>query len=124
MRRAAILVGIGLLLSGCGDPGPERHDIAGSVTYQGQPLPAGLITFEPDLSQGNDGPPGFAHIINGHYDTAETESGSVGGPQIVRIQGFDGKPGAELPMGRPLFDDFQTTVDLPHEKTTRDFAVP
>ena len=111
-------------LVGCGEAGPARYDVSGTVSYQGKPLPAGLIMFDPDITKGNDGPQGFAHIKDGRYNTAETESGPVGGPHIVRIQGFDGVAGQELPMGRPLFTDYQTPADIPAETSTLDFEVP
>lgn len=83
-----------------------------------------MIWFDPDFSSKNDGPQGYAFIKDGKFDTAETKSGSIGGPHIVRIEGFDGKPGEELPMGRPIFTDFSQPVDLPAEGTTLDVDVP
>jgi hypothetical protein len=94
------------------------------VTFDGQLIPAGVIFFDPDVSRGNDGPQGFATITDGHYDTRENGKGAVGGPHRVRIQGFDGKPGAELPLGHPLFPEYTVAVDLPGQAATRDFDVP
>ena len=37
----------------------------------------------------------------------------VGGAYIARIDGFDGKPGNELPLGRSLFTNHQVKRDLP-----------
>jgi hypothetical protein len=112
-----------MVLAGCGDDGPRRYDVSGTVAYNGQPLPAGQIFFDPDAAKGHDGPQGYALIKDGRYNTAETDQGPIGGPHIVRIEGYDGKPGEELPLGRPLFNDFQQSVDLPQEDTKLDFVV-
>ena len=120
----SLLALIALAAVGC-EQGPRRFNVSGSITYDGQPLPAGVIWFDPDYTQGNnDGLQGYAYIKAGKYDSAETESGPTGGKYIVRIEGFDGKPGVELPMGSPIITDFSQPIDLPGEDTTRDFAVP
>jgi hypothetical protein len=112
-----------VLHAGCGD-GPKRYDVSGRVTYAGQPLPAGVIYFDPDATQNNDGPQGYAIIKDGAYSTAApTGKGVVGGPHIARIEGFDGQPGQELPLGKPLFTDYQERRDLPRESSEQDFAV-
>lgn len=52
-----LFLGGGLLLAeGCGKSGVERHNLSGQVTFRGKPLPAGLIVFEPDSRDGNEGP--------------------------------------------------------------------
>ena len=120
----AILVAcLAITAVGC-EQGPQRFNVSGTVTYNEQPLPAGVLYFDPDVSKQNDGPQGYAFIKDGRFDTAETNSGPVGGPHLARIEGFDGKPGEELPMGRLLFADFSQAVDLPREDTTLNFAVP
>ena len=116
-----------LLLAGCGEAGPARYDVSGSVTYDGKPLPAGRISFEPDESQGNTGSVGFADVKDGHYQT-QPGQGPGGGPYKAVIFGYDGVPDAvepdENPMGKPLFGPFTTGVDLPRQSATQDFAVP
>jgi len=115
------------VLPGCfGRSGPERFDVAGTVTHEGRPVPTGRIQFEPDAAQGNSGPAGFAVIENGRFDTASTGRGTVGGPHRVVIVGFDGnaQPDDELPHGRPLFPTYYTTAVLPKQRTTIDFDVP
>jgi hypothetical protein len=101
------------------------YDVSGRVTYDGQPLPAGVIYFDPDVTKQNDGPQGYAVIKDGAYSTADRNGrGVAGGPHIVRIEGFDGRPGAELPLGRPLFTDYHENRDLPRSKSELNFAVP
>ena len=120
-----VLIGTG---SGCGNDtsGPQRYALSGAVTHNGQPVPKGFITLEPDSEQGNSGPGGGAEIVNGKYDT-KIEKGIVGGFYKVRITGTDGVPvtisGEELPDGTPLFEPYETKIDFPKETTTRDFEV-
>lgn len=118
-----------LPMVGCGDgaAGVPRYDVAGTVTFNGQPVPQGTIQFRPDASQGNSGPAGDAEIVDGRYDTASVGNGTVGGPHEVIITGFDGKadPDQELPLGMPLFSDYSTKADMPKTAGgTVDFEVP
>jgi hypothetical protein len=103
--------------------GPTRHAVSGRITFAGQPVPAGRITFEPDMTAGNAGPGGYGEIKAGRY-TTYPDMGTVGGPHIVIITGFDGVPVGELVDGRPLFREYRTTADLPPRQTTVDFEVP
>jgi hypothetical protein len=101
------------------------YHVSGEVNYKGTPLPAGVIFFDPDATKKNSGPQGYAMIKDGKYDTsAQGGAPVVGGAYIVRIEGFDGKPGNELPLGKALFTDFQKAVDLPKENCTQNFEVP
>src|SRR5262249_53060077 len=106
--------------------GEPRYDISGTVTYDGKPVPRGVILFTPDLAAKNDGLQGSAEIRDGAYDTGKAPGkGASGGKYVVRISGFDGTPGlSELPFGRPLFQDYEVKLDLPREKTTQNFTVP
>ena len=123
--RWRCLVGLAaVLLPGCGPSGAGRYDVSGAVTYDGQPVPAGLVIFEPDASKGNTGPASYATIQQGRYATQPGE-GAVGGPILVRIMGRDGDPSSETPQGRMLFPrEYQTNINLPQENTTHDFDVP
>ncbi len=122
LRWAGLVMALAVL--GCGDRGPVRYDLSGEATFDGRPIPAGLIFFDPDIARGNDGPAGFATIRNGHYDTRDHGKGMIGGPHRVRIHGFDGRPGAELPMGKMLFPEFALAVDFPKQSGTWDVNVP
>jgi hypothetical protein len=128
--RLTVLAGCGALLlagAGCGRRAVERYDVSGTVTFDGRPVPVGQIMFQPDTSKGNRGPAGVAKIENGRFDTSKSDKGTVGGPHVVTITGFDNKdvnPDEELPVGMPLFPEYRTTVDLPKEDTTQQFDVP
>ncbi len=118
-----------LPMVGCGGDaaGVPRYDVAGTVNFNGQPVPQGTIQFRPDASQGNSGPAGDADIVDGRYDTASVGNGTVGGPHEVIITGFDGKANLdeELPLGMPLFSDYSTKADMPKTAgETVDFEVP
>ncbi|MDY0168936.1 MAG: hypothetical protein RBS80_20490 [Thermoguttaceae bacterium] len=115
-----------VVLPGCGRREGTQYDLSGTVTFDGQPVPAGQILFVPDTSKGNSGPAAAVPIREGKYDTRSANRGTVGGPHVVTITGFDGKPDpdAELPEGRMLFSDHRIEVDLPTKTSTLDFAVP
>jgi hypothetical protein len=115
-------------LAGCGSGcGPARYDLSGTVRYAGAPLPAGYILFSPDTSQGNQGPGAQADIRGGRYETPPGQ-GTIGGPHVVSISGFDGVAfddgPVKNPMGKPLFTGYQTKVDLPKEAASHDFEIP
>ncbi|PQO47566.1 hypothetical protein [Blastopirellula marina] len=110
------------LAFGCG-PSTSTTHIHGDVTYNGQPVPAGTIYFEPDTAAGNSGPGSVAIIRNGAYDTSEA-LGVVGGPHIVRIEGYDGIAHGDNLDGSPLFATYETTTELPMSSSSVDFDVP
>ena len=118
------------LAIGCGTKSKvDRLAISGQVTYKGQPVPAGFICFSPDSKKGNRGPQGVARIINGRYDTKSNGKGSVQGPQIVEIRGFEAHQsptGDTLPnaTGPPLFSPYMTEIDIQGDMTDVDFEVP
>jgi hypothetical protein len=106
---------LALACAGCGDSKGNR--VAGTVTFKGNPVPAGKIYFNPDASKRNSGQAGFADIKNGRYDTAQRGAqGVVGGPTVVHIEGFDGS-------GVMLFTH-DTAAELPKGSATKDFEVP
>lgn len=120
-------IGLAMACIGCSQRGPERFRVHGTVTYAGAPVPIGRIVFEPDLARGNRGPQGFAPIENGKFDTAAKFcQGVVGGPTIVRIDGFEMLAGGEdaTIAGRQLFKAYETRIDLPLTASPLDFEVP
>lgn len=115
---------LALISGGCGrGNAPTRYNVAGNVTFAGKPVPAGIMLFTPDGVKGN-GAATCATIKNGRYDTSTGGKGVNGGPQIVRISGFDGIANDIMPNGGPLFPDYVAKVDLPKESTIHDFDVP
>jgi len=124
-----VLLAIFLAHVGCGQrkEGPMRYRVSGEVTYQGQAVPAGTITFEPDATQGIHGPALNLPIKNGEYSS--DHNGVVGGEYRVVIAGYTGEKtvlpdGMELPDGKPLFAAYRTTIALPKENSVQKFDVP
>ena len=48
VRRAALLWLVAVSLAGCGRAAPATGTVSGVITYQGQPLAAGTVTFRND----------------------------------------------------------------------------
>jgi hypothetical protein len=111
-------------LNACSNESPSRFDLSGTVTFDGRPVPAGLIAINPDLSKGNDGPQGLAEIRDGRFDTRSLDKGAPSGPVILMIDGFDGVAQAESPYGKPLFLGYKLRVDLPAAASEKNIDVP
>ena len=74
------------LSAGCGDDGyGRRYPVSGKVTYKGQPLKQGTITFTP--ADANTGRTASGHIVDGAYalTTVDNEDGALPGPYQVAI---------------------------------------
>lgn len=125
MDRLSRWLAIALVLSAGCERGPSRLHLAGQVSFNGQPVPAGEIYFDPDVAKGKDGPQGFARIENGRYDTRNGGKPLTAGPHVVRILGFDGKarPEDDLPFGRRLFSEYTTAVIVSGASPAQDFEV-
>ena len=109
-----------LLLSGCGDSGPLRYHVSGTVTHEGVPVPKGSILFQPEGAQG-DRQYGSATINDGKFDTAaEGGEGIMGGPHLVSIEAFDGSTENPdlMPHGRSLGTGYREPFELPQKDTT------
>jgi hypothetical protein len=104
-------------LAGCGRDNDKLYDVSGTVTFDGQPVPKGLIFFDPDVTKGGTGPQGFANIWNGKFNTADKGKGVRGGAYVVRVNGFDGKEAPEAPFGKFLFPEHTEPRDLPKAKS-------
>jgi hypothetical protein len=111
---------------GCGENNPTRIRVFGDITWKGQPIPSGYITFSPDVTQGNSGPQGIAWIKDGKFDTKFAKGrGSSLGPQVTDIYGYDGvNPTEEHPWGSPLFVRHQTTITVKEPPETLSLVVP
>lgn len=114
--------------SGCGnDSYAPRYQVSGTVTYAGQPLPSGLVKFEPDVEKGGTGPGSYAPIKNGVY---RTEEGVCAGPMKVSICGFEEdaieivKDGEFALEGTQIFKEYPTQAEIKNEDTVINFEVP
>lgn len=121
-RRFGVLVLFLALAAGCGS-GEKLYDVSGTAKSNGQPIPAGIIFFDPDPLKGGTGTQGFANITNGKYTTAVNGRGVRGGPYVIRITGYDGKSANEAPLGQPLFDEHEVKRDLPAADSKENFDI-
>ncbi|QDU73537.1 hypothetical protein Pan97_05120 [Bremerella volcania] len=126
VRLPSIAIAASLLLywtaAGC-NYGDSTVHLTGHVTYDGKPVPRGTITFSPDTKQGNAGHGSKAIIQDGTYTTRES-FGLVGGPHVVRIEGFNGIAHGDNLDGQILFKPHEESYDLPMESGEYDFEVP
>jgi hypothetical protein len=111
-------------MCGCGPKEPPRYHLSGTITFKGQPIPKGMILFDPDLATGHDGPQGFANIENGQFDTKKGGIGHCGGKVMLRIHGGDGTPVPELPFGNALFSETMVPMELPLQDDVREIKLP
>ena len=83
-RRRFVLLVIGLACVGCGEKDPlaaKRGSVSGTVTFDGQPVEEGRITFTP---VGTEGQLAGAEIKDGKY-TIPLKEGPVAGQHKVSI---------------------------------------
>lgn len=118
------LLAAAIFAGGCGGGGPATFDVAGSVTFKGQPVPDGEIRLDPDAGKNFDGQQGYARIQNGQFDTAKGGRGVAAGPYVIRILACDGKPGTEMPLGRPLRSEYEFQEDLSPDHARLTIDVP
>jgi hypothetical protein len=125
LTQASLALCLATLLGCGGSSGPPRYTVSGKAVFGGRPITFGTISFTPDTSRGNSGPGSFAQIRDGSYSTPRGQ-GTVGGPHVLTITGFDRLPGSGAPGEQitPLFSSYPLTVDLPREDTTYDIDVP
>lgn len=89
MLATLVLPLVGLF--GCGDGGaPKRVIVSGAVTFNGKPVPTGMIRFLPDSS--SPVPMGGASIVEGRY-RADSRGGVPVGTHRIEIEAFQSKPG-------------------------------
>ena len=106
--RFRIGLGLLLLLAVLGCAGSKRASVTGKVTFDGQPLEEGRITFVPD--QSNPGPTAGAAVVKGTY-TVPAANGVFVGKNTVQINAVR-KTGKKIqsPFGPGLIDDVSEFV--------------
>lgn len=95
---------------------PRRAVITGVVTFDGRPVPAGLIRFTPRGTNAAARAIVAGEIRDGRY-AVKAGHGSVGGGYRVQVRGFSGVakqvgPAVD-PLGEPLFKEVVRTADIP-----------
>ena len=89
----AVLFGFALLSIGCGGgDGIERVAVSGKVTFEGQPVEDGFITFTPIGSGVQSG----ARILNGEYEATGPRGSIPVGKYQVRISWLKEDPSLQV----------------------------
>jgi len=113
------------LIAGCTTK-PKLAQLSGKVTFKGQPVPAGFISFAPDVANGGLGEMRVLQIKDGVYDSSkEKEPGLKPGPYFLRISGFDGKRIPMYGQGKQIFNEVQDLYHtVPEGSSEKDFEIP
>jgi hypothetical protein len=113
-----------LLAAGCSAK-PQPSQLSGKVTFRGEPVPAGYISFTPDVAKGGLGQIKVLQIKGGVYDSAkEGEPGINPGAYLIKIAGFDGKKIPMFGQGKQIFNPVDDEFTVPSGTSTKDFVVP
>jgi len=124
VRQVVCLAAV-LVVAGCSTAKTKLAQLSGKVTFKGNPVPAGYITFMPDSSAGNVGQIKKFDIKDGLYDTTRgLDPGIQPGIHVVRIAGFDGKVIAYYPQGKQIFNAVELKETIPEGVTSKDFPIP
>jgi hypothetical protein len=119
VAAAIVLVG-----AGCNSQ-PPLAQISGKVTFKGQPVPAGFISFTPDSAAGTLGHVRALQVKDGAYDSAkESEPGLPPGKYFIRISGFDGVRIPLYGQGKQIFNEIEDTFTVPEGESTKDWEIP
>lgn len=127
----AVLVLAFVALTGCG--GPQRGEVTGQVTLDGQPIDGGEIRFLPNV-----GLPARADIVKGRYTIPATTGPSVGEVRVevrwVRRTGKQVPAMAPAPPGTMIDEtaeavperfnrNSELTTEIQPGKNAADFAL-
>ena len=128
MRRAIMASTVGSMICaaafGCGrDDGPQRYNLSGNISYEGEPIRGGWIVFAPE-----SGPGATANIEDGKYATREGW-GTVGGIHTIEVVALGGvalpdskADGGMNAAGKTMFS-YKFTKDIPKDTTNWDIEI-
>lgn len=88
LAPAALLAATVGFTAGCGNSGPKRYKVTGSVTYKGNPIPSGTVTFTPE--DASLGVLGGSAVNGGQFEIPQT-NGLVAGKYKVSFSYPDPK---------------------------------
>jgi len=125
MRSIVIPLILLLSFAGCSSK-PKPSQLSGKVTFKGQPVPAGYVSFAPDVESGNLGQMRVFQIKDGVYDSAKDNPPGINpGKYMVRIAGFDGVKIPRYGQGKQIFNEVTDLyIEVPQGETTKDFVIP
>lgn len=115
---------LGSMFTGCSNQ-PALTEVSGTVTFKGQPIPAGDVSFTPDATV-SGGQLRMYFVKEGKFNSADTPGqGLSPGKYKVRINGYDGK---QIPMyfsGKQIFNAYELEMQISDGgNLTKDFVVP
>lgn len=91
VRRAGVLaLGLAALAAGCGDDGlGARYPVSGKVTYKGEPVATGSISFYPAGGPSEEQRGAVGVIKDGYYtvSTQGDDDGAFPGEYLVTVTG-------------------------------------
>jgi hypothetical protein len=120
----AVSLAAAQLAIGCSSK-PKPAQISGKVTFKGQPVPAGWISFTPEVASGGNGPVKVYQIKDGVYDSSkENQPGLYPGTYLIKIAGFDGKKIPFYGQGKQIFNPVDDKYTVPPDTSTKDFVIP
>jgi hypothetical protein len=114
-RKFISLLLVAAFLPACGPGhGLTLGRVSGKVTYRGEPVRYGFVTFQPEEREGESGPPAMSTISqDGTYalTTQDPDDGAVVGPHRVAIIALDPDPivGADAPEPAEAPKEFMAT---------------
>ncbi|PYK09613.1 MAG: hypothetical protein DME65_11610, partial [Verrucomicrobia bacterium] len=125
MIARSTIVLILILFVGCNSK-PKPVQLSGRVVFRGQPVPAGYITFTPDVGNGNRGSIKLLKIKDGVYDSSQEppDQALTPGAYQLRFAGFDGKIQPRFNQGKQIFNPVVETFVVPDSVSTKDFTIP
>jgi hypothetical protein len=114
-----------LIAAGCTTK-PKPAQLSGKVIFRGKPVPAGYITFTPDVGNGNRGSIKLIRIKDGVYDFSKEppDQALTPGAYQLRIAGFDGQIQPRFNQGKQIFNPVEETFVVPDSVSTKDFTIP
>ncbi len=127
--QAVVWICLCSALAGCGGDGITRHQVSGTVTFQGRAVQDGAIVFEPDASVGKIAPTSFARIEKGRFQTDRAQSPTAG-KYKVRVMGYDeSKVKKDVAPGEivdvpELFPEYVLEAEIPVPDGKLDIEVP
>jgi hypothetical protein len=102
MRATSVLLAVLplLVMSGCGGP-DNRAEVSGSISFNGQPLASGSISFVP--AEGNKGPSSGGSIVDGRYSVPRAKGVALGKNRVSILSPV--KTGRKIEFGGGRVED-------------------
>ena len=111
---------LALLQTGCGSKGVA---VTGTVKRGGQPLPAGMLAFEPKANSGTTGAGTNLAIRDGKFEVG-SEKQLTPGTYVVRVSPETIGSGMDLKKAPPQFKPWETTVEIKSDEEPLTLEMP